>query len=127
MMHVPAQPADSRVADEPDRLHAQRRARAARRVRLLLILHVIALVLVRLFRDADDFVDWDLIPFLNANTFPSLRQLLLRPELHFRNPFDFPVNVGAESVPSAVLLRGLGHVSLYWSNVLVLLIYDAVF
>src|SRR5262249_12095321 len=45
----------------------------------------------------------------------------------FRNPFDFSINVGAESVPSAVLVRGLGHVSLYWSNVLVLLIYDAVF
>ena len=95
--------------------------------RQFLILHVIVLVLVRVFRDADDFSDWDLIPFLNANSFTSLWQLLQRPEVHFRNPFSFSMNVGAESVPSAVLLHGLGHISLYWSNVLVLLLYDVVF
>ena len=128
MMRVLARLAH-RMATEPHRcLAAQRQALLTPRlIRQVLILHVIVLVLVRVFRDADDFSDWELIPFLNANAFASLWQLLQRPEVHFRNPFSFSMNVGAESVPSAVLLRGLGRISLYWSNVLVLLLYDAVF
>src|SRR6266404_1127423 len=128
MMRVLARLAH-RMATEPHRcLAAQRQAvLTPRLIRQVLILHVIILVLVRVFRDADDFSDWELIPFLNANAFASLWQLLQRPEVHFRNPFSFSMNVGAESVPSAVLLRGLGRISLYWSNVLVLLLYDAVF
>src|SRR5206468_12151922 len=41
--------------------------------------------------------------------------------------FPYTTLFRSESVPSAVLLRGLGRISLYWSNVLVLLLYDAVF
>jgi hypothetical protein len=93
-----------------------------RAVRTLLIVHVAVLVLVRLFRDSDDFSDWDLIAFLNANSFDSLWQLLQRPEIHFRQLFAFSMNVGAESVPSTILFRGLGHVSLYWSNVILVLV-----
>src|SRR5262249_18697807 len=36
-------------------------------------------------------------------------------------------NLGSESFPSAVFLRGLGHISLYWSPVLLIMIYDAAF
>src|SRR5207244_11339323 len=128
MMRVLARLAH-RMATEPHRcLSSQRQALLTPRlIRQVLILHVIVLVLVRVFRDADDFSDWELIPFLNANSFASLWQLLQRPEVHFRNPFSFSMNVGAESVLSAVLLRGLGHFSLYWSNVFVLLFYDALF
>jgi hypothetical protein len=96
-------------------------------IRGLLILNVAVLVVVRLIRDADDFSDWDLIPFLNANAFESLWQLLQRPELHFRTPFSVTMNVGSESVPSTILLRIFGHISLYWSPVLVLFVYDTVF
>jgi len=92
------------------------------------ILHLCVLVLVRVLRDADDFNDWDLITFLNANAFDSLWQLLKRPDVHFRNPFSFPLyNVGSESVPSILMFRLLGHVSLYWSNVIVILVYDTLF
>jgi hypothetical protein len=91
-------------------------------------LHVVALVLVRLLRSADDFSNWDLTGFLNANSFSTLWELLARPEVHFRNPFSFPqLNVGAESVLSALLFRILAHVSLYWAPVVVLLVYDALF
>jgi hypothetical protein len=96
-------------------------------IRGLLILNVAVLVVVRLIRDADDFSDWDLIPLLNANAFESLWRLLQRPEIHFRTPFFVTMNVGSESVPSTILLRIFGHVSLYWSPVLVLLVYDTVF
>jgi len=96
--------------------------------RNLLFLHLVLLVLIRVLCDADDFVNWDLTGFLNANSFGTLRELLARPEVHFRNPFSFPLyNVGAESVISAILFRILRHVSLYWTNVVVLLIYDALF
>lgn len=102
--------------------------RALARLRTLLVLNLVALVVVRLVRDADDFNNWDLISFLNANSYDSLRTLLWRHEVHFLRPFSFPLyNVGAESVPSAVLFRALGHVSLYWSNAIVLLVYDAIF
>ena len=129
MMRLLARLARPRIAIEPDRRPAaQRQALLTPRVaRQFLILHVVVLVLVRVVRDADDFSNWDLIPFLNANAFVSLGKLLQQPEVHFHNPFSFSMNVGAESVPSAVLLRGLGHLSLYWSNVLILLFYDAVF
>lgn len=94
----------------------------------LLVFHVFSLILIRTIIDADDFNNWDLIPFLNANTADSLWDLLQRPEVHFLRPFSFPLyNVGAESVFSAVLFRFFGHISLYWSNVLVLLIYDIIF
>ncbi len=128
-MRVLARLAHPRTVMGPDRRLATHRQAllTPRLVRQFLILHVIVLVLVRVFRDADDFSDWDLIPFLNANSFASLWQLLQRPEVHFRNPFSFSMNVGAESVLSAVLLRGLGHFSLYWSNVFVLLFYDGLF
>jgi hypothetical protein len=97
-------------------------------VRNLLCLHVVVLVVVRLVRGADDFANWDLTGFLNANSFSTLWELLARPEVHFRNPFSFPqYNVGAESVLSAVLFRILAHVSLYWAPVVVLLVYDALF
>src|SRR5262249_45029549 len=129
LMHGLEQSPDSRMEYAPDRPVAigPRFRPDYRLVRTLLIIHVIALVLVRLIPGADDFSDWDLIPFLNANAFHSLSQLLARPELHFYVPFSFSMNVGAESVPSAVLLRALGHVSLFWSNVLVLIVYDTVF
>gem|GEM_PF-6911092 len=95
---------------------------------LLAILHVCLLIGIRMLYDADDFNNWDLIPFLNANTADSLWSLLQRAEVHFWHPFSFPLyNVGAESVCSAVLFRLLGHLSLYWSNVLVLIVYDLVF
>jgi hypothetical protein len=102
--------------------------RALARLRALLVLNLVVLVVVRLVRDADDFNNWDLISFLNANSFDSLRALLRRPEIHLLRPFSFPLyNVGAESVPSALMFRALGHVSLYWSNAVVLLVYDAIF
>jgi hypothetical protein len=48
--------------------------------------------------------------------------------VRFRNPFSFPqYNVGGESVLSLLLFRAFGRVSLYWSNVAVLLVYDAAF
>ena len=97
-------------------------------VRNLLVLHVVVLVVVRVIRDADDFVNWDLTGFLNANAFASLRDLLARPEVHFWKPFSFPqYNVGAESAPSAILYRALAPVSLYWTPVVVVLVYDALF
>src|SRR5713101_1142079 len=97
-------------------------------LRRVFILNLVVLVLLRLIRDADDFSNWDLVGFLNANAFDSLAELLRRPEVHFRNPFSFPqYNVGAESTLSAILFHALGHVSLYWSNVIVVLVYDALF
>ena len=68
MMHVLARLARPRIAIEPDRRPGAERQTllTPRLVRQFLILHVIVLVLVRIFRDADDFSDWDLIPFLNA-------------------------------------------------------------
>jgi hypothetical protein len=123
-------PTDPHVANATGRSLLPRSTAAVvnpRVLRAVLILHVVALVLIRLIPGADDFSDWDLIPFLNANSFPSLWQLLQHPVVHFRQPFTFSTNVGAESVSSAVLLRGLGYVSLYWSPVILLLVYDAVF
>ncbi len=99
-----------------------------RLARDLLLLHFVALVLVRLLHEPDDLASWDLTGFLNANSFSTLRELLARPEVHFWNPFSFPqYNCGAESVITAILSRILGHVSLYWTPVVVLLVYDAVF
>ncbi|MGH3992607.1 MAG: hypothetical protein ACRDSN_09105, partial [Pseudonocardiaceae bacterium] len=70
--------------------------RALARLRALLVLNLVALVVVRLVRDADDFNNWDLISFLNANSYDSLRTLLWRHEVHFLRPFSFPLyNVGA--------------------------------
>src|SRR5439155_2425058 len=98
------------------------------RVRAVFFLQPIALVLVRLLHDADDLAGWDLTGFLNANSFSTLRQLLARPEVHFWNPFSFPqYNTGAESVITAILARILSPVSLYWTPVVILLVYDALF
>jgi hypothetical protein len=100
----------------------------ARHLPLLLLLHIFLLVLIRILANPDDFSNWDLIPFLNANVAASLSDLLQRPEVHFPNPFTFPLyNTGPESVSSAIMFRILGHVSLYWSNVIVLMVYVAVF
>jgi hypothetical protein len=89
--------------------------------------HVALLILVRAVRDADDVSQWDLISFLNAQC-DSLWALLRRPEVHFLNPFSFPLyNVGAESAVSTVLHKVFGYLSLYWSTLLVLLVYDIVF
>jgi hypothetical protein len=91
------------------------------------IAHVALLILVRAVRDADDAGPWDLIPFLNAQC-DSLGAVLRRPEVHFLNPFSFPLyNVGAESAVSTVLHKVFGFLSLYWSNALVLLVQDVVF
>jgi hypothetical protein len=50
---------------------------------------------------------------------------LRQPEVHFTNPFRFPVyNTGAESVLSIVLHRAMSGVSLYWSNTVVVAVYD---
>jgi hypothetical protein len=96
-------------------------------VRALAIANVVALVVVRLVRDADDFGTWDLVGFLNANTAPSLGALLWRPEVRLRDPFWVPLyNVGGESVVSLVLYRLAGLVSLYWAPAMVLLFWDAV-
>jgi len=93
----------------------------------LAIAHVALLILVRAVRDADDVSQWDLISFLNAQC-DSLGAVLRRPEVHFLNPFSFPIyNVGAESAVSTVLHKGFGYLSLHWSTLLVLLVYDAVF
>src|SRR5258708_24042451 len=82
---------------------------------------------VRAVRDADDVSQWDLISFLNAQC-DSLGAVLRRPEVHFLNPFSFPIyNVGSESAVSTVLHKGFGYLSLYWSTLLVLLVYDGVF
>jgi hypothetical protein len=86
-----------------------------------------ALVLLRALHDADDVSQWDLISFLNAQCAP-LGDVLRRPEVHFLNPFSFPLyNVGAESAVSSVLHKAFGLVSLYWCPVLVLLVCDALF
>lgn len=91
------------------------------------IVHLALLVLVRAIRDADDVSQWDLISFLNAQS-DSLGAVLRRPEVHFLNPFSFPLyNVGAESAVSTVLHKGFGYLSLYWSTLLVLLVFDVVF
>jgi hypothetical protein len=91
------------------------------------IAHVALLILVRAVRDADDVGQWDLIGFLNAQS-DSLGAVLRRPQVHFLNPFSFPLyNVGAESVASTVLYKAFGTLSLYWSTLLVLLVNDAVF
>ena len=93
----------------------------------LAIAHVALLILVRAVRDADDVSQWDLISFLNAQC-DSLGAVLRRPEVHFLNPFSFPIyNVGAESAVSTVLHKGFGYLSLHWSTLLVLLVYDVVF
>jgi hypothetical protein len=91
------------------------------------IAHVALLILVRAVRDADDVSQWDLISFLNAQG-DSLGAVLRRPEVHFLNPFSFPLyNVGSESAVSTVLHKGFGLLSLHWSTLLVLLVYDVVF
>lgn len=101
--------------------------RLRERPRFFAIAHVALLVLQRALREADDVGTWDLIAFLNAQS-ESLGALLRRPEVHFRNPFSFPLyNVGAESAVSAALFKALGPLSLYWSPVLVLLAYDALY
>jgi len=98
------------------------------RLRIVLVLHLVALVAMRLFTDADDFNNWDLISFQNANSFASLSALLAQPEVHLFNPFSFPVyNTGAESVLSILMHRAMSGVSLYWSNTAVLVVYDAMF
>jgi hypothetical protein len=92
------------------------------------VAHFGVLVLLRLLLQPDEWVNWDLIPLLNANVFPSLAELLRREEIHFRQPWSFPLyNIGSESAVSAVLLRGLGAVSLYWSNALLVLVYTTAF
>ena len=97
-------------------------------LRRLLVLHVVLLIGTRALRDVDDFVNWDLTGFLNANAWPSLWTLLMRPEVHLRHPFSFPLyNVGGESVLATLLFRWLGDLSLYWANLTVLFLCDAVF
>jgi hypothetical protein len=104
------------------------RERAARVLPILLAAHTFALILLRTVINADDFNNWDLIPFLNANSTSSIWELLQRPEVHFLNPFSFPLyNTGPESVLSAVFFRALGNINLYWSNIIVLIFYDAIF
>ena len=95
---------------------------------LLAVLHLAALIAIRLWTDADDFNNWDLIGFLNANAFSSLGEVLGLREVHFANPFSFPMyNTGAESVVSTVVHRAMSGVSLYWSNTVVLVLHDLVF
>ena len=78
--------------------------------------------------DADDFNNWDLIGFQNANAFPSLRALLALAKCTSSTPSRFPIyNTGAESVLSILLHRAMRDVSLYWSNTAVLVVYDAIF
>lgn len=97
-------------------------------IRRLAVLNVVALVVWRLFGEADDLNNWDLIGFLNAESFHSLWTVLQQPEVHFRKPFSFPLyNVGAESTLATLVFRGIGSWSLYWANPLVLLFYDVVF
>lgn len=94
----------------------------------LILLHLFLLIAVRILVNSDDFNNWDLIPFLNSNAANSLHELMTRREVHFLKPFSFPqYNVGAESTIAALLFRGLGHVSLYWSVVFVLAFFDAIF
>ncbi|HEY2772807.1 MAG TPA: hypothetical protein VGK20_02015 [Candidatus Binatia bacterium] len=96
--------------------------------RRLALAHFALLVAIRLLWDSDDFTNWDLISFLNANSFVTLGNLLARPELHFHNPFSFPLyNTGAESVLSVLLHRLFSQVSLFWSNTAVLVVYDVMF
>jgi hypothetical protein len=98
------------------------------RIRRLAVLNVFALIVWRLFGEADDLNNWDLIGFLNANSFDSLWRVLQHPDVHLRKPFSFPLyNVGAESVIGSLLFRGIGKVSLYWTNPLALLLFDVVF
>jgi hypothetical protein len=96
-------------------------------IRTLLILHLLVLVAIRVVLDADAFNNWDLVSLVNANAFDSLRALLERSEMHFRQPFSFPVhNTGSESVASILIHRLVAPLSLYWSNVVVLAVYDLV-
>lgn len=102
--------------------------RLLRLLPVLAVLHVAVLVAIRLWTDADDFNNWDLIGFLNANAFPSLGAVLALTEVHFARPFSFPMyNTGAESVVSTVVHRAMSGVSLYWSSTVVLLVHDLVF
>jgi hypothetical protein len=88
--------------------------------------HVVALVLVRVLRDADDFANWDLTAFLNANVWDSLWELLNQPVVHFRNPFSFPqMNVGGDL--SSMLLLRLRSCEPLLVERRVLLVYDAAF
>jgi hypothetical protein len=96
-------------------------------LRVVLLVHLVALVAIRLFTDADDFNNWDLISFQNANSFSSLSTLLRMPQVHLLNPFSFPAyNTGAESVLSILLHHAMSRVSLYWSNTVVVVFYDAI-
>ena len=95
--------------------------------RALAVAHFGLLVAGRALLAPDDVSGWDLISFLNARTAP-LGELLGRPEVHFENPFSFPLyNVGSESAISAVLHAALGALSPRWSPLLVLLAYDLAF
>jgi len=58
--------------------------------RNLLCLHVVALVLVRLPRGADDFANWDLTGFVNVNSFSTLWELLTRPGVDGAGPATTP-------------------------------------
>lgn len=103
-------------------------APAPGRVLLLAPLHVLLLVAIRLWTDADDFNNWDLIGFLNSNAFPTMERALGIGEVHFRRPFSFPMyNTGAESVISTIVHRAASSFSLYWSNTAVLIVHDAMF
>jgi len=90
--------------------------------------HFFALIVFRAVRDADDFNNWDLIGFLNAREFSSTWALLTLPQVHFVNPFRFPMyNAGSESTVSLLLHSAFGRISLYWSNPLVVLAHDVMF
>jgi hypothetical protein len=100
-------------------------SRGAWWLRAFAIANIVILTAVRLVTDADDFNNWDLISLVNANAFPTLADVLWQPEVHFTNPFRFPVyNTGAESVISILIHRAMSGVSLYWSNTVVVVVYD---
>jgi hypothetical protein len=100
-------------------------SRGAWWLRAFAIANIVVLTAIRLVTDADDFNNWDLISLVNANAFPTLAEVLRQPEVHFTNPFRFPgYNTGAESVISIMVHRAMSGVSLYWSNTVVVVVYD---
>ncbi len=100
-------------------------SRGAWWLRAAAVANIVVLTAVRLVTDADDFNNWDLISLVNANAFSTLGELLAQPEVHFTNPFRFPgYNTGAESVISILVHRAMSGISLYWSNSVVVVVYD---
>lgn len=100
---------------------------AARWVKPLLVFHFAALIVFRLIADNDEFNNWDLIALLNAQAFRSRWELLSLPQVHFLQPFRFPTyNTGTESVLSLLLHGSIGRLFPYWSNAMVLAVYDCI-